>query len=312
MIKKMLVYLYVLSFSTGCLSAPASSPTSLASPTPFPEKLMENIAVGKYTLSLFCEGKGEPTILLENGLDVASWTAADLSRFKKLGRTCRYMRAGWSGEALAGTRTTQDQVNELHSLLELAGVPGPYVLVGHSIAGLNLLLYTHDYPEQVVGLVCVDCHSPSLQPLVLEKLGSEQPDEPDDVKALRLEFTQGWEETSKGRERLDLLASDEQARQVTSLGDLPFVWLVAEVVLPEPPTQILTWAKDTIYSDAQAISQLSSKGRMEIVPSVDHWSILQSKAVDAAVQEVYQAAASKSGLIIHEDHRVLSSDPAFR
>ena len=48
-----------------------------------------------------------------------------------------------------------DQVKELHALLAQTGVPGPYILVGHSIAGYNMLLFTDQYPKEVVGLVCV-------------------------------------------------------------------------------------------------------------------------------------------------------------
>ena len=35
-------------------------------------------------------------------------------------------------------------------------MPGPYVLVGHSIGGLFVRLYAHTYPGEVAGLVLVD------------------------------------------------------------------------------------------------------------------------------------------------------------
>lgn len=47
-------------------------------------------------------------------------------------------------------------MSELHALLVNAGIPGPYVLVGHSLGGLHMRLYAHNYPDDVVGLILVD------------------------------------------------------------------------------------------------------------------------------------------------------------
>jgi len=47
-------------------------------------------------------------------------------------------------------------VQELHTLLNHAGIEGPYVLVGHSLGGLNVRLFANQYPEEVVGMVLVD------------------------------------------------------------------------------------------------------------------------------------------------------------
>jgi pimeloyl-ACP methyl ester carboxylesterase len=48
------------------------------------------------------------------------------------------------------------EVFELHALLEAAKVPGPFVLVGQSIGGLLVRLYTEQYGSNVVGMVLVD------------------------------------------------------------------------------------------------------------------------------------------------------------
>jgi pimeloyl-ACP methyl ester carboxylesterase len=70
---------------------------------------------------------------------------------------CRYDRAGL-GESEPGPRprTSKPIVAELHTLLVKARVPRPYVLVGHSLAGLNIHLYVSTYADDVVGLVFVD------------------------------------------------------------------------------------------------------------------------------------------------------------
>jgi pimeloyl-ACP methyl ester carboxylesterase len=50
-------------------------------------------------------------------------------------------------------------VADLHALLTAAGVPGPYVLAGHSFGGLIARLFTATYPDEVAGLVLVDAYS---------------------------------------------------------------------------------------------------------------------------------------------------------
>ena len=62
-------------------------------------------------------------------------------------------------------RTAPEAVADLHTLLHAAGVPGPYVLVGHSLGGLFVRLYASTYPEDVVGLILVDPYSERLETL---------------------------------------------------------------------------------------------------------------------------------------------------
>jgi pimeloyl-ACP methyl ester carboxylesterase len=77
-------------------------------------------------------------------------------------------------------RTAADAVADLHALLDAAGIPGPYVLVGHSLGGIIVRLYAATYPDEVVGLVLVDAYSERLETLLpperwaaLERLNQE-------------------------------------------------------------------------------------------------------------------------------------------
>ncbi len=58
--------------------------------------------------------------------------------------------------------TAEAAVADLHALLTAAAVPGPYVLVGHSLGGLLVRLYAATYPDEVAGLVLVDAFSEGM------------------------------------------------------------------------------------------------------------------------------------------------------
>lgn len=116
------------------------------------------VNLGGYRLHLDCRGHGGPTVVLESGLGCNSldWALVqpELSKFT---RVCSYDRAGygWSDES-PNERTSENIVAELHALLHKSGIPGPYILVGHSFGGINVRLYASHYPDEVAGVVLVD------------------------------------------------------------------------------------------------------------------------------------------------------------
>ncbi len=116
------------------------------------------VDVGGYRLHINCTGEGSPTVVIESGWGEMSaswgWVQPEVARTT---RVCTYDRAGmgWS-EASPQPRTAREFSKELHTLLEKANEPGPYVLVGHSLGGYTMLVYAHDYPAEVSGLVLID------------------------------------------------------------------------------------------------------------------------------------------------------------
>jgi pimeloyl-ACP methyl ester carboxylesterase len=116
------------------------------------------IDVGGHRVHALWSGAGSPTVILDAGL---SGSALDWSLVQPevatFTRVCAYDRAGagWS-DLGPKPRTSHQIVRELHALLTKAGLPPPYVLVGHSFGGLNMRLYACQHPEQVVGMVLVD------------------------------------------------------------------------------------------------------------------------------------------------------------
>ncbi len=68
-----------------------------------------------------------------------------------------YDRAGtgWS-DRVELPRTSAEVTDELRDLLRSAGVPAPYLLVGHSLGGLYARHHATRFPDQVAGLVLMD------------------------------------------------------------------------------------------------------------------------------------------------------------
>jgi pimeloyl-ACP methyl ester carboxylesterase len=77
-------------------------------------------------------------------------------------RVCVYDRAGRGWSEPADTPQDGTQIaTDLHTLLQRGGVPGPYVLAGHSFGGLYVLTYADRYPGEVAGMVLVDGTNPA-------------------------------------------------------------------------------------------------------------------------------------------------------
>jgi pimeloyl-ACP methyl ester carboxylesterase len=125
---------------------------------PAPGQLVD---IGGYRLHIQCVGTGSPTVVLDAGLGGSSldWSLVQPS-LGSTTRVCAYDRAGmgWS-DAGPQPRTPRQIADEVQALLTNAGIAGPYVLVGHSLAGKNVRLFALMHPEQVAGMVLVDARS---------------------------------------------------------------------------------------------------------------------------------------------------------
>lgn len=143
------------------LAACGSSAGSTPGPMSHEKPTDGRVDVGGYELDWVCRGTGSPTIVLEAGYDSAGIdTWSELFRpISRISRVCTYDRAGTgaSDRRPDGVRVTSMlQAEELHRLLDGAGVEPPYVMVGHSYGGFISRLFTATYPSETSGLVLVD------------------------------------------------------------------------------------------------------------------------------------------------------------
>jgi pimeloyl-ACP methyl ester carboxylesterase len=138
---------------------------------PMPGQLID---VGGHRLHLSCTGSGSPTVILEPGMggdsSAMAWIAPAVARDS---RVCVYDRAGrgWS-DAADGPRDGAQTAADLHTLLDRAHIPGPYVLAGHSFGGLYILTFAATYPHEVAGMVLLDSTAPAAAPAPPNKTGS--------------------------------------------------------------------------------------------------------------------------------------------
>jgi pimeloyl-ACP methyl ester carboxylesterase len=116
------------------------------------------VEAGSIRMNIDCSGQGSPTVILESGSGGPSvdWLMVQ-PEVAKFARVCSYDRAGygWSDSG-PEPRSALQIARELKRLLQAAGERGPYVLVGHSMGGYDIRVYTGQYPNDVVGVVPVD------------------------------------------------------------------------------------------------------------------------------------------------------------
>lgn len=122
---------------------------------PAPGRLIQ---VGRHRLHLFELGSGAPTVILESGISAShlNWRTVQ-TRLAAFAKVCSYDRAGlgWS-ELCSESCTPSCLAAQLYEMLSAAGIPAPYILVGHSFGALIVRSFATQYPDKTTGVVLVD------------------------------------------------------------------------------------------------------------------------------------------------------------
>ena len=128
--------------------------------------------VGGRRLMLYHTGTGTPAVVIEAGAGAFGLDYLKLFELCAQRTTCvLYDRAGsgWS-DPVPHARSTREIVTDLRTALGLAGIAGPYLLVGHSLGGLLVRAFAQIFPHDVVGLVLID---PLTEGIPLPEAGDE-------------------------------------------------------------------------------------------------------------------------------------------
>lgn len=111
--------------------------------------------VDDYPVAYRVLGSGKPVVVMISGLGNGMATFESVaSEISKSATVIIYDRSGYGSSGIAaGPRDAAGAERELSGLLEQTGVPGPYVLAGHSLGGLFAEYYAAKHPDRIAGLI---------------------------------------------------------------------------------------------------------------------------------------------------------------
>jgi pimeloyl-ACP methyl ester carboxylesterase len=189
-----------------------------------------------------------------------------------------YDRAGLGGSDPAPTpRTVADLGADLHALLQAlerdGQAFGPYVLVGHSLGGLTVRYYQHQFPAEVAALVLIDSAHEDQAERTASLLPPEAPDEHPDLARSRHSLSVAWRDPAQNVEGIDNAANSALMRSCATLGDLPLI----VVCRGQPPAFPAGFspehveARERVWREMQReLAQLSSRGELEVAGRSGH------------------------------------------
>jgi pimeloyl-ACP methyl ester carboxylesterase len=252
------------------------------------------IDIGGRRLALKDSGSGTPVVVFDTGMGSGSevWEVV-IPAIAHDTRVISYDRAGIGSSDPAPTpRTCLDMATDLHAVLRAAGVPGPYVLVGHSMAGLTLRLFAQQHPREVAGMVLVDCSHPDLFRRQLAVLPPAVADEAEALAQWRRFLSVQVLDPATYPEPLDWPATEAQVCACSSLGDLPLaVVSAADYNFPPGlPADYVERASSALRELQAELASLSSQSLHMLADQSGHFVQRdQPEVVVTAIRHVMEA-----------------------
>lgn len=314
-------------FAALALSGPAACAPSPLEPYGHPQRMV-TLPDGR-RMNLYCLGDKGPVVVMDAGLGGSTFSWGEVQpRLSRTYRVCAYDRAGM-GFSDPGPlpRDTQHMADDLRALLKVSGLPGPYILVGHSLGGMTVRLYAALYPKEVAGLVLVDPSGPRQDARMNALLGGRSPPDPNTGRkaclkaaeaglepggslydpcvgtppetwppSLRAAVTRLKRDPAYHRsivseaEAMAGADSDQLDAAAKSLGDMPLIVLTAERTFRDgvPPAYAEMLSAEWMrMHDEIALSSL--RGSNRLITGAGH--LLQNDNPDAVVKAIDDVAA---------------------
>ena len=242
-------------------SAPTSATAATVAPATAatrPSQLVDElVSTANGQMHIRCIGSGAQTVLLLAGWDDGGdkWGLIEPA-LSEGARVCSYSKFGTgTSDPPSSTQTFDTQAADLHALLDEAGEPGPYVVLGHSFGGAEAVTFASKYADEVSGLLLLDA-SPTSWPATVCSVAAYQGG------------CAVMHDPTLSPERLDVFRAFDEVATITSLGDLPIT--------------VITAAHRTDPSLAQ-----SELDRLDAVwaEGVDRWAGLSSSSSIVSVED---------------------------
>jgi pimeloyl-ACP methyl ester carboxylesterase len=263
------------------------------------------VDLGSHSLHAVVFGEGAPAVVIDGGIGVRCEEYRELQdRIAAATTVVAYDRAGY-GSSQPGPlpRDSRSEIEELRSLLAELDIPRPYVLVGHSLGGLNAQVYAGAYPDEIAGMVLLDPPPLSFilgdeyaglasmadqmtaewQTIADSGLGSENAEERANAELFRML-------ASEHREMFD--SSARQASGIASFGTIPLVVLASGIPNPmfgaDADSYQAFWA-----AESKALARKSARGEYIFAERSTHQ--LHDDAEDTVVDAVLSMLSSLRG-----------------
>ncbi|HTR29400.1 MAG TPA: alpha/beta hydrolase [Puia sp.] len=258
---------------------------------------------------------GNPVLIFEAGYGVGG-AINFTSLFPALSKTASGLGYDRNGEGESEQDTTvmtsRDRAQRLHAFLQVAHVKPPYILIGHSMGGSIIRMFTSLYPAEVAGLVFIDpadfMQSKKQHEALRLAIHLDQDDSISAVRRLERMAADTMLPTlprHRARQQLRELDRNRDLREFDSLAPLPDIPMAVLLTYNSPrPTPRDTAAARQMPTKAvmemmnhfrienyQALLENSDSGYIMLLPKYQHFVHEQNPALVVTVIEgIYQKA----------------------
>jgi pimeloyl-ACP methyl ester carboxylesterase len=259
-----------------------------------------------------CMGEGSPTVIFEGGSSATHgaasggvWTGLraaaphitiqqDVARFT---RACAYDPAGVGfSDPRPRPSTGRQDAEDMHLLLQSAGIAPPFVVVGISYGGQVTQLFASMYAAETAGVVLLDS-TPGWD--FYERFAAILP--PELTERYWAGLRQNWQQaqTSQGLAAgTDLEATLNELREMAPLPDVPLAVLTAGV--PFHPWNVAAGVdveqrEEIRYETQVALARLTPRGTHRIVESSEHaMNVFAPALIVDAIRDVVEPSRSST------------------
>jgi pimeloyl-ACP methyl ester carboxylesterase len=243
------------------------------------QKIDGKFDIGGRHIRLACQGSGYPTVVIDAGLGTApvedsAWQQI-ASKTAAVTRVCLYDRAGLGGSDPnpKPVITSVDSATDMARALNVAGLNGTFLVVGHSIGGLHAQVFANLYPSKVAGLVLVSTTHPDQLNIWLSLLPPPVDGESKVITDARTFMKTIQSDPHKNEERLDIRQSEEEARKLHTLGSKPVIVLTHSPkfrMVPGLDEPLAIKLENATQQMQKQFLQLSTNSKQRIAATAGH------------------------------------------